>query len=110
MTLAPLFAPAKAVFMNAPIDNELASNDGWRSWEDRLAGPMFFLALVFLVISAGLIHRVPHLERDDREYLLILGALGILWPIFLIELAIRFRHRDHGRSIGKTALATVACG
>jgi voltage-gated potassium channel len=81
-----------------------------RTWEDRLAGPMFFLALLFLVVLAGLIHRYPHLHPDEPETYLIQGGLGVLWLVFLLEAALRFRLRDRGRPAWKALPAALVGG
>jgi hypothetical protein len=93
--------------MPAPTDPVATENR--RLWEDRLAGPMFFLALLFLVVLAGLIHRYPRLERTDPEAYLILGGLGVLWLVFLAEAVLRFRLRDRRRPAWKALLAAGVC-
>jgi hypothetical protein len=70
---------------------------------------MFFLAGLFLVVLAGLIHRYPHLERNDLEGYLILGGLGVLWLFFLLEAVLRFRLRDHRRPAWKALLGAAVC-
>jgi hypothetical protein len=71
---------------------------------------MFFLAVLFLVVLAGLIHRYPRLDRNDPEAYLIEGGLGVLWMVFLLEAGFRFRLRDRGRSAWKPLVAAAACG
>jgi hypothetical protein len=70
---------------------------------------MFVLAVLFLVVLAGLIHRYPRLERTDPEAYLILGGLAVLWLAFLLEAALRFGLRDRRRPAWKAALASAAC-
>jgi hypothetical protein len=70
---------------------------------------MFFLAVLFLVVLAGLIHRYPRLDRTDPEAYLILGGLCVLWLVFLLEAVLRFRLRDRERPAWKTLLAAAAC-
>jgi voltage-gated potassium channel len=84
--------------------------DRRRTWEDRLAGPMFFLALAFLVVLAGLIHRLPRLAPDDPEASLILGGLAALWLLFLAEAVVRFELRDRSRSAWESLWGATACG
>src|SRR5438067_13310818 len=84
--------------MTAPIDTVADPDNGRRTWEDRLAGPMFFLAVLFLVVLAGLIHRYPRLERGDLEVYLFHGGLGVLWVVFLLEAVLRFGLRGRGRA------------
>jgi voltage-gated potassium channel len=92
--------------MTQPLDTGSGS-ERRRTWENGLAGPMFFLALAFLVVLAGLIHRFPRLDRVGLEMYLILGTLAVLWLVFLVEAAIRFRLRDTGRPAWR-ALVGVA--
>jgi voltage-gated potassium channel len=84
-----------------------AAADGRQTWEDRLAGPMFFLAVLFLVVLAGLIHRYRHLGATDPEAYLIRGVLAGLWVVFLVEAVVRFALRDRTRPAWK-ALGGVA--
>src|SRR5262245_5227041 len=96
--------------MSAAITTVAPADDGRRTWEDRLAGPMFFLAVLFLVVLAGLIHRYPHLEQTDPEAYLILGGLGVLWLVFLIEAALRFCLRDRSRPTRTALVAALVVG
>ena len=91
-------------------DTAAVPEGGRRSWEDRLAGPTFFLALAFLVVLAGVIHRLPRLDRGDPEAYLILGGLAALWLALLAEAALRFRLRDGARPAWKALAVAVACG
>jgi hypothetical protein len=95
--------------MSAPIEKVTAAHDLRRSWDDRVAGPMFFVAVLFLVVLAGLIHRYPHLEPNDPEAYLIQGALGVLWLVILLEAWLRFRFRVRQRSAWKALLAAAVC-
>jgi hypothetical protein len=95
--------------MTAAIATVAAPHPGRRTWEDRLAAPMFFLAAAFLVVLAGLIHRYPHLNENDPEVYLIQGGLAVLWLIFLLEAALRFGLRDRERPAWKALLAAAAC-
>jgi hypothetical protein len=58
---------------------------------------MFVLALAFLVVLAGLIHRLPRLEQVNAEVYLLLGGLVVLWLVFVVEAVVRFRLRDTSR-------------
>ncbi len=63
-----------------------------RRLDQALARPMFFLALLFLVIAAGVMHRVgtgPE-EATDLEENVIVWALFLLWPFFLLDALVRF--------------------
>jgi voltage-gated potassium channel len=96
--------------MTAP-NGSVAAPDGFRrTWEDRLAGPMFFVAGLFLVVLAGLIHRYPHLKPHDPEAYLIEGGLVVLWLAILAEAWLRFRLRDRGRPAWKALLGAAVCG
>jgi hypothetical protein len=94
--------------MSAPLDPVPAPTDGRRSWEDRLAGPLFFLSVLFLVVLAGLIHRYPRLDPTDPEAYLILGGLAVLWLVFLLEAGLRFQLRDRRRPAWKALAAAGA--
>ena len=53
---------------------------------DRWLGrTMFYLALAFLVLASGVIHRVGHGFGTYFEFEAIAWALFVLWPIFLVE-------------------------
>src|SRR5438067_4710760 len=95
--------------MTAPIDTVADPDNGRRTWEDRSAGPMFFLAVLFLIVLAGLIHRYPRLEATDPEVYLIEGALTVLWLVFLLEAALRFHLRDRQRPAWTALVGAVAC-
>jgi hypothetical protein len=95
--------------MSEPTDNATPPVNGWRAWEDRLAGPMFFVAVLFLVVLAGLIHRYPYLKPNDLEVYLIQGALAVLWLILLLEAVVRFLLRDRRRPVWKPLVAAAAC-
>jgi hypothetical protein len=68
---------------------------------------MFLLAVLFLVVLAGVIHRYRHLGPTDPEAYLIRGVLAVLWLIFLAEAVVRFGLRDRSRPSWK-ALAGAA--
>ena len=87
-----------------------AADDRRRTWEDRLAGPMFFLALAFLVVLAGVIHRFPRLDWGDPEGYLILGGLAGLWLVLLVEAVGRFRLHDRSRPAWLGLGRATVCG
>jgi hypothetical protein len=62
--------------MTEPITSPVSG--ARRAWDDWLAGPLFLLALLFLVGLAGLFHRYPRLDPHEPEAYLILGALLVL--------------------------------
>jgi len=70
---------------------------------------MFFLALAFLVVLAGFIHRLPRLEADDPEVYLILSGLVVLWLAFIGEAAIRLHLHNDTQPGWKLLAATSAC-
>lgn len=81
-----------------------------QKWEERLAAPMFALALLFLIVLAGLIHRLPRPDVTDFEILLILGALEGLWLLFLPEALFRFLTRDRERGFWRpVGAAALTC-
>jgi hypothetical protein len=95
--------------MAAASDIVTASERGRRTWEDRLAGPMFVLSVLFLVVLAGLIYRFPQLDPNDPEVYLIQGALGLCWLTFLCEAGLRFALRDRRRPALKALVAVAIC-
>jgi voltage-gated potassium channel len=95
--------------MTEPFDTVAAPGNSRRAWEDRLAGPTFFLALAFLVVLAGLIHRYPRLDPNAQEAYLIAGGLGVLWLLLLVETVLRFRLRDRGRPAWRPLAGAAAC-
>jgi hypothetical protein len=92
------------------LDTAATPDGGRRTWDGRLAGPMFFLAVLFLVVLAGLIHRYPRIEPTSLEAHLILGSLAVLWLIFLLEAGLRFRLRDRGRPAWRALVGSAVCG
>jgi voltage-gated potassium channel len=96
--------------MTAPVPTLTAEETRRRTWEDRQAGPMFALAVLFLVVLAGLIHRYPKLDPNHLEAYLIVGTLGVLWLVMLLEAGLRFCLRDRQRSAWKPLAAAAACG
>jgi voltage-gated potassium channel len=70
---------------------------------------MFFLAVLFLVVLAGLFHRYPRLDPGDPEGYLIQGALAALWLIFVLEASLRFLWRDRRRPLWPALAAALAC-
>jgi voltage-gated potassium channel len=95
--------------MTASIDTPAVRDSGRRLWEDRLAGPMFALSILFLVILAGLIYRLPQLEPNDPETYLIDGALALCWLVFILEAGLRFALRDLARPVWRALLAAGTC-
>jgi hypothetical protein len=94
--------------MTEPAATTPPTDGARRPWDDRLAGPMFFLALAFLVVLAGLIHRYPRLDPRDPEAYLILGALVALWLPLLLDAVVRYRLRDRAGRSWKPLLAALA--
>jgi voltage-gated potassium channel len=95
--------------MTESLHTAAVPDDRRQVCEDQLAKPMFFLALAFLVVLAGLIHRFPRLEWGDVEADLILEGLVVLWLVFLIEAVVRFHLRDRSRPAW-AGLARAAVG
>lgn len=62
--------------------------------DDRRGRVMFGLALVFLVLLAGLFHRHQRLDFHVVELQLLLTGLAVLWPVFVVEALWRFVRRD----------------
>jgi hypothetical protein len=94
--------------MAEPIHPTMPVGGTRRNWNDWLAGPMVFVALLFLVVLAGLIHRYPQLNANDTEAYLIVGALGVLWALLALEAIVRYWLLDRSEQSWKAWLATVA--
>jgi hypothetical protein len=81
--------------------------------ENRLAAPMFALAIVFLILVAAVtrISRLP----DDQAWgsmaaRAVLAGLFLLWPVFLAEGGLRIYLLPPGRRTWKTTAAALALG
>src|SRR5262249_45371108 len=55
----------------------------------RLSRPLFWLAILFLAVSAGVIHRIGFGHTTLFEAKVILWGLALLWPIFILDGLIR---------------------
>lgn len=55
-------------------------------WEDRTAWPMFALSLLFF---AGWVWSLADTKLDDRQQSLLLGAIGVLWAVFIADFLVR---------------------
>lgn len=68
-------------------------SDRRKAVEDRLAAPMFWLALAFLVVVAAATHLARASEETTWDWLplrIVLGVLLLLWPVFSVEAVVRF--------------------
>jgi voltage-gated potassium channel len=54
-----------------------------------LAPPMFWLAIAFLAISAGVIHRIGQGHTTLFEAEVIVWSLLLLWPVFILDGLVR---------------------
>jgi voltage-gated potassium channel len=53
---------------------------------DRFLGPsFFFLSVLFLILSAGVIHRLGRASITPFEAHVLLWGAVVLWPIFIVE-------------------------
>ncbi|TGY38432.1 hypothetical protein E5344_04140 [Microbacterium laevaniformans] len=55
-------------------------------WEDRTAWPMFALSLLFF---AGWVLSLADTKLDGRQQSLLLGAIGVLWAVFIADFLVR---------------------
>jgi hypothetical protein len=63
---------------------------------DRVLAPlMFWLALAFLAVSAGVIHRIGQGHTTLFEAEVIVWGLVLLWPIFILDGLLRLLIRGH---------------
>ena len=87
-----------------------ALNDVSGDWEEWLAKPMFLFAVIFLVLLSGLIREGHHFNAGMAATMLwlYLGGLLLLWPLFLVEGALRvFFLSPPERSIKNITLTLV---
>jgi voltage-gated potassium channel len=70
---------------------------------------MFFLSLAFLFVLAGLLHRYPRLDPAGTEAYVILGALGSLWVVFILEALLRLGLRDRSQPARGPLVEAVGC-
>ena len=70
---------------------------------DRLLGPtFFFLAVAFLILTAGVIHRLGHAGLTDFEADVLVWGLLLLWPMFVLEGLLRLLAcRPPGSGLGR---------
>lgn len=54
-----------------------------------LSAPMFWLAVAFLVLAAGVIHRVGEGFESPFEFQLIAWSVILIWPVFIAEALLR---------------------
>lgn len=88
-------------------------SDRRRAVEDRLAKPMFWLALAFLVLIAVVNHLVRVSQALAWEWLpmrVAIGGLLLLWPVFLVEAAVRFYLREPEQRSGKDLARCLVVG
>lgn len=81
--------------------------------EGRLAGPMFALGVVYLLLLAGVISRGREFDTagwDTLEARVLVIGLMVLWPVFLAEALLRFFLQDRVRWGLKTLAACLAAG
>ncbi|MCI0379776.1 MAG: hypothetical protein L0215_19400 [Gemmataceae bacterium] len=74
-----------------PSETSAPTTPGLGSHLDRvLTKPMFFLTLAFLLVTAGVLHRIGEGFFTFLELGIIVWSLLILWPIFVAESILRF--------------------
>jgi hypothetical protein len=71
---------------------------------DALARPMFWLAFVFLLFTAGLLHRFNRSELTPVEREIILYGVLLLWPVIAIEACVSFLLRNPAQGRTRPAL------
>src|SRR5262245_13111117 len=70
-----------------------------------LARPMFWAAILFLAVSAGVIHRIGFGHTTLFEAKVILWGLAVLWPVFVLDGLLRLMIcRGPGRTIWERIL------
>src|SRR5687768_4982317 len=83
------------------------------AWCDRRLGPfMFWLSLVFLVVAAGVLHRVGQGFSSYFEFEVISWGLFVIWPVFLVEGSLRIflciRRNHLAERVAYAALVALA--
>jgi hypothetical protein len=81
--------------------------EGW------LAGPMFALGCVYLLLLAGVISRGREFDTagwDTLEARVLVIGLLVLWPVFVIEALVRFFLHDRSRRGLRTLTGCLAAG
>jgi hypothetical protein len=66
--------------------NRQTLRDRLDAWLTR---PMFFLALLHLILLAGITHRLPEEGVAPSEVQVMVWGLLLLWPVFLLEGGLR---------------------
>jgi voltage-gated potassium channel len=74
---------------------------------DRLLGPtFFFLAVAFLILAAGVCHRLSHTGFTGFEADVLFWGLVLLWPVFVLEGVLRLLAcRRPGSGFGQRLVA-----
>jgi hypothetical protein len=81
--------------------------------EDRLAAPMFALALLFLILLAtaiNLMRSSQEIRWDQLSVQVVAGGLLLLWLVFLVEAAVRYLLGPRDRRTWKALAWCVASG
>lgn len=108
--------PEEPLAPEAPTCRDPDGNDRDHA-HDPFAKPMFFLALLQLLLGAGALYRVQYGASTYWEEVVILGGLAVLWPIFLIEALYRVfflakgcRYREGWRAVLYTLMPPFRMG
>ena len=92
----------------------MAANTAWRSkWEERLARPMFALALVYLMLMAAAIYHLHDHEADPWQSpagQALLAGLLLLWPVFIAEGIFRYFLASPARRNWKLLACSLVVG
>ncbi len=70
--------------------------------------PLFFVTLLYLLVLAGVTHRLRDPLVTDWELQLMAGGLAALSPVFWVDAVIRFLLRPRREQVGKPLLYSVA--
>ena len=76
---------------------------------DRLLGPFFFfLSVTFLILIAGVVHRLGHGRLSVFESAVLFWGVLLFWPAFVLEGLVRLACRRPGVSFGQRLVAFLA--
>jgi hypothetical protein len=73
-----------------------------------LSAPMFWLAVAFLVLASGVIHRIGEGFESRFEFALISWSLILSWPVFIAEALLRLFFCIRAESVWWRLFYTIA--
>lgn len=95
----PNHSPSPPPFAASASDPASVSATAPQAWDNFRAAFMFTLAFGYLLVVAGLVHRVNTPTVTKLELFLIYGSLILLWPVFALEALLAVWQRDRRRPL-----------